>query len=187
MLKKIFVLFLFAIILSVPQANAGTITANGFYQGDVFKFIRASNHALRNHSLGNFGIAIGVTATENVLSATTTNYVVDGLVYSLSPSSNIDLSGITGASSLPVQGASITKNYLLHINAAGAFRVNMSVSNTYPDGISGYAPVALLKVGTSAGGSYTFGTTKLTATSVNYTVTNIVTIPSGNYGVQLTY
>ena len=187
-MKKLFVLlFMLTCFSFVDHGNAGTISANGVYQGDLYKFIRAVNHSMRNRLLDSFDADRGTTATENIKTTTTANYIIDGLIYSFSVSSNIDLSGISGASTLPVQGASISKNYLLHINAAGAIKVNMSAVNKYPDGIDGYAPFALLQVGTLAGGSYTFGTTKLGATSVNYTVTDVVTIPSGNYGVQLSY
>lgn len=188
---------------------AATISPTGMNQGDVYNLLNGLRLFSQYHHMQSVSVnltaspnqqdltSVGVQTYTSTATGITENptvttimsnyaYVNGGKVY-VKTFGNIDLSGITGASALPVQPISTVRTYMIGINSSGTYGVSYALGDYQPAMRTGFTPIWTLKVTTSAAATYTFGTTKLNATGVTFVLTEVQSLSTGANKISLTY
>lgn len=189
MLKKILLSVIFG-LLSFSISLAGDITPSGMNQGDVYQLLR--NMQLDSIYEVHGNPACAQVASPNSANVKTTVAVVvedAGVLYAFGTTANIDLSGLTGVSTWGAQtyAAYPTRHYLLSVDGStGSVYATRSSGDWLPNRKAGYSPLCDIKITLNSDGVYTFGTTALDQVSINATITNISSLASGGYKIQMT-
>lgn len=178
-------LFFLALVVMPSSVFAGSITATGQNDDDLYKlFTNVVTHSKYNllNSI-DFGIAADPNSM-NVGFYTTANIVNNGLIYDIALSNNIAMSGTQVATGNMLY-------YMISTNSDGtAYTITAGDTATVtsdaklPDVTSGLTPIGFLFVNTQSG-FYLPGTTLLNGGTITATYGDIHTITSGKAKVDL--
>lgn len=151
----------------------------------------------------NSGALAEGTNANTIQIATAINYLIDGRFYSKSITDNIAISysgpavyqaaaggvqSVNGSFTGGVNGS--TRLYLLCLNTSGAVSIVPGpivdtaelaagrVALQYPDAPNGVCPIGALRVGLTAGTTFTPGATDLSASGVTASFLNLATVPA---------
>lgn len=146
---------------------------------------------LGSRCYGNPALAIDGVNAENVETANSVSYSIDGVMYTKAAVAEIDLSALgvldeegTAQSAVTAQEDGKDRAYLLVLNAAGTIFIvegdDVDTGETVrpPQCPNGYAPYGIVKVENASGADFTFGTTDLSTAGVTDTYVNVSVCPA---------
>jgi hypothetical protein len=147
-------------------------------------------HLLANRSLTSGGLAMHASNKENVKTANAVTYIINGIFYSKSAQTEIDISGLTfldkdgNADTVSAQAIGYDRIYLLALDASGNVRVSQGADVAtgktahWPPCPPQLTPFGAVKVANGSSAAFTFGTTTLDTSGLTVTYTNLSVVPA---------
>lgn len=146
--------------------------------------------AIANRAYSKGVIAIDGTNAENVQTSAAVDYSINGVMYQLAITAEIDVSGLgvlteKGATTtMTAQATATDRIYLLVLNTSAAIKVVQGVA--VATGETCYCPrvppnhcaFAAIKVANASGSAFTFGTTSLATSGVTDTYFDLTMAPA---------